>query len=445
MVRTWALEMKRAGVTVNAVIPVAATAMTATVPYFAAAVEAEDARRADAGLLPPRPRLRHGGRRRRARRLPRLGRRGRHHRPGDRRRRRPPPAVVASRAGLTEYARRRVDAERSRHDFARRCSSGRLQTVGEKFPPLPAELDRSPRWLDLGTSPRSTSTPSRPSTRTCTSRSTTAARRAAARPRWRPRRSTSRPAAAPRPRRDRRGTTARAGWPPSSSPSTPAPARAPADLERRDRRDRGRAHADVLIPFGSVDPLPGADAIDQRTAAGRGVTACAGFKFHPTVQGFDPSDDEYGTALGGDRRPRGAGRRAHRPDRHRGGTAAAGAACGSAYSNPMLLDEVAAELPRPAADLRPPVGAVAGRGELDRHRTSRTSASTCRAGAQILPRVSWSRWPARFAAATACCSAPTSRSSPPSAGCATSRPCRSPTTCAPRILKDNAVRLLGLA
>lgn len=41
MIRTWALELKKAGITANAVIPVAATAMTATVPYFAAAVEAE--------------------------------------------------------------------------------------------------------------------------------------------------------------------------------------------------------------------------------------------------------------------------------------------------------------------------------------------------------------------------------------------------------------------
>jgi 3-oxoacyl-[acyl-carrier protein] reductase len=41
MVRTWAQELKKAGITVNAVIPVAATAMTATVPYFAAAVEAD--------------------------------------------------------------------------------------------------------------------------------------------------------------------------------------------------------------------------------------------------------------------------------------------------------------------------------------------------------------------------------------------------------------------
>lgn len=43
MVRTWALEMKKAGVTVNAVIPVAATAMTKTVPFFAKAVEADEA------------------------------------------------------------------------------------------------------------------------------------------------------------------------------------------------------------------------------------------------------------------------------------------------------------------------------------------------------------------------------------------------------------------
>lgn len=42
MVRTWALEFKKAGITVNAVIPVAMTALTKTMPYFAAAVEAEE-------------------------------------------------------------------------------------------------------------------------------------------------------------------------------------------------------------------------------------------------------------------------------------------------------------------------------------------------------------------------------------------------------------------
>ncbi|MGO2110229.1 MAG: SDR family NAD(P)-dependent oxidoreductase [Pseudoclavibacter sp.] len=43
MTRTWALEMKRAGVTANAVIPVAATAMTRTIPYFEKAIAAVDA------------------------------------------------------------------------------------------------------------------------------------------------------------------------------------------------------------------------------------------------------------------------------------------------------------------------------------------------------------------------------------------------------------------
>nr|WP_129360222.1 SDR family NAD(P)-dependent oxidoreductase [Kocuria sp. 257] len=42
MVRTWALEMKKAGVQINAAIPVASTAMTRTVPYFRKAIEAED-------------------------------------------------------------------------------------------------------------------------------------------------------------------------------------------------------------------------------------------------------------------------------------------------------------------------------------------------------------------------------------------------------------------
>jgi NAD(P)-dependent dehydrogenase (short-subunit alcohol dehydrogenase family) len=42
MVRTWALEMTKAGVTVNTVVPVAATAMTRTVPFFEKAIAAED-------------------------------------------------------------------------------------------------------------------------------------------------------------------------------------------------------------------------------------------------------------------------------------------------------------------------------------------------------------------------------------------------------------------
>ncbi|MFV0375006.1 amidohydrolase family protein [Microbacterium sp.] len=49
---------------------------------------------------------------------------------------------------------------------------------------------------------------------------------------------------------------------------------------------------DVLIPFGSVDPRTGTDAVEtaRRLIEDYGVR---GFKFHPTVQGFDPSDERY--------------------------------------------------------------------------------------------------------------------------------------------------------
>jgi len=39
MARTWALELARSGITVNAVVPVAATAMTRTIPAFAPVIE----------------------------------------------------------------------------------------------------------------------------------------------------------------------------------------------------------------------------------------------------------------------------------------------------------------------------------------------------------------------------------------------------------------------
>jgi 3-oxoacyl-[acyl-carrier protein] reductase len=39
MARTWALELARAGITVNAVVPIAATEMTRTIPAFAPVIE----------------------------------------------------------------------------------------------------------------------------------------------------------------------------------------------------------------------------------------------------------------------------------------------------------------------------------------------------------------------------------------------------------------------
>jgi hypothetical protein len=60
-------------------------------------------------------------------------------------------------------------------------------------------------------------------------------------------------------------------------------------LSSEEIADRAAEHADVLIPFGSVDPLVPDEAVRRarRLVAGHG--AC-GFKFHPSLQGFAPND-----------------------------------------------------------------------------------------------------------------------------------------------------------
>ena len=63
-------------------------------------------------------------------------------------------------------------------------------------------------------------------------------------------------------------------------------------LSGEEMADRAAAHADVLIPFGSVDPLAGEQAVRraQRLISDHGVR---GFKFHPSLQGFSPDDRSY--------------------------------------------------------------------------------------------------------------------------------------------------------
>jgi uncharacterized protein len=60
-------------------------------------------------------------------------------------------------------------------------------------------------------------------------------------------------------------------------------------LSSEEIADRAAAHPDVLIPFGSVDPLTGEQAVRRarRLVAEHGVR---GFKFHPSLQGFAPND-----------------------------------------------------------------------------------------------------------------------------------------------------------
>ncbi|UOQ57482.1 amidohydrolase family protein [Leucobacter allii] len=102
-------------------------------------------------------------------------------------------------------------------------------------------------------------------------------------------------------------------------------------------------HNDVLIPYASVDPRRGAAAIEQakRLIEEHGVR---GFKFHPTVQGFDPSDEAHYPLY---RVIEEAGRVAlfHTGQTGIGAGMRGGRGLRLALSNPMLLDGVAADFP----------------------------------------------------------------------------------------------------
>lgn len=102
-------------------------------------------------------------------------------------------------------------------------------------------------------------------------------------------------------------------------------------------------HPDVLIPFGTVDPLQGEAAIDElrRQADDLGVR---GFKFHPTVQGFDPSDPAY-APLFAEIEQRRLPIVVHTGQTGVGAGMPGGLGYRLSLSNPMLLDDVAARHP----------------------------------------------------------------------------------------------------
>ncbi|HWM16421.1 MAG TPA: amidohydrolase family protein, partial [Microbacterium sp.] len=101
---------------------------------------------------------------------------------------------------------------------------------------------------------------------------------------------------------------------------------------------------DVLIPFGSVDPNRGAEAIDlaRRLIEDHGVR---GFKFHPTVQGFDPSDEAH-HPLYEVLEDAGVVALFHTGQTGIGAGLPGGRGLLLGLSNPMLLDPVAARFPQ---------------------------------------------------------------------------------------------------
>ena len=107
--------------------------------------------------------------------------------------------------------------------------------------------------------------------------------------------------------------------------------------------DRAARHPDVLIPFGSVDPLQGAAAVDlaRRLVREHGAR---GFKFHPSLQGFSP-DDEAFYPLWEAIEELGVPALFHTGQNGIGAGLPGGRGIKLRYSNPILLDDVAADDP----------------------------------------------------------------------------------------------------
>ena len=106
--------------------------------------------------------------------------------------------------------------------------------------------------------------------------------------------------------------------------------------------ERARDHTDILIPFGSVDPARGAEAV--RMAKRQIEAGAKGFKFHPSSQAFTPSDPAVYPVYE-------VIQEAGLPALFHSGQTGAGAGMRGGggirlkYSNPMYLDDVAVDFP----------------------------------------------------------------------------------------------------
>ncbi|MDT7552624.1 MAG: uncharacterized protein QOI16_1160 [Pseudonocardiales bacterium] len=114
-------------------------------------------------------------------------------------------------------------------------------------------------------------------------------------------------------------------------------------LSSEEIADQAAAHADVLIPFGSVDPHAGKVAVvrARRLVEDHGVR---GFKFHPSMQAFEPNDPRYYPlyeVLQELRVPA----LFHTGQTGIGAGLPGGRGIKLRYSAPMLLDDVAADFP----------------------------------------------------------------------------------------------------
>lgn len=115
-------------------------------------------------------------------------------------------------------------------------------------------------------------------------------------------------------------------------------------LSSEDIATQAAEHADVLIPFGSVDPHQGAGAVARarRLVSEFGVR---GFKFHPSLQGFAPDDPVF-RSLWAAIEELGVPALFHTGQNGIGAGLPGGRGIKLRYSNPILLDDVAADFPQ---------------------------------------------------------------------------------------------------
>jgi hypothetical protein len=102
-------------------------------------------------------------------------------------------------------------------------------------------------------------------------------------------------------------------------------------------------HPDVLIPFGSIDPARGAAGVRsaRRLVEGHGVR---GFKFHPSIQAFAPNDVAV-YPMYEELQSLGVPALFHTGQTGIGAGLPGGRGIKLRYSDPMLIDDVAADFP----------------------------------------------------------------------------------------------------
>ena len=114
-------------------------------------------------------------------------------------------------------------------------------------------------------------------------------------------------------------------------------------LSSEEIADLAAEHPDVLIPFGSVDPLQGERAVRKAESLFT-QHHVRGFKFHPSVQAFEPNDQTY-YPLYEKLQEFGVPVVFHTGQTGIGAGLPGGRGIKLRYSDPMLLDDVAADFP----------------------------------------------------------------------------------------------------